>query len=146
MDGSGSMRRAYHDQRACARQVGALYDVAEIDREVSALLGQPAKKFGLATGSCTVIMTFFTLQAWSVPACVWPISAVSRPSGEWSDDDYDVLSDGVVVGRIMKAMAAPVGAPWLWTFGYHEDRIPTHGYEPTREGAMTAFAMSWRQE
>jgi hypothetical protein len=31
----------------------------------------------------------------------------SRPSSEWSDDDYDVLADGVVVGRIMKAAAAP---------------------------------------
>ena len=28
-------------------------------------------------------------------------------------------------------------APWLWTlaFGHHEDRTPTHGYEPTREAA-----------
>jgi hypothetical protein len=28
--------------------------------------------------------------------------------------------------------------PWRWTlaFGQHEDRTPTHGYEPTREGAM----------
>jgi hypothetical protein len=25
-----------------------------------------------------------------------------RPSGEWDDDDYDVLADGIVVGRIMK--------------------------------------------
>jgi hypothetical protein len=23
-------------------------------------------------------------------------AAASRPSGEWSDDDYDVLADGVV--------------------------------------------------
>jgi hypothetical protein len=30
----------------------------------------------------------------------------SRSSGEWSDDDYDVLADGMVVGRIMKAVAA----------------------------------------
>jgi hypothetical protein len=29
----------------------------------------------------------------------------SRPFGEWSDDDYDVLADGVVVGRIMQAAA-----------------------------------------
>jgi hypothetical protein len=28
-----------------------------------------------------------------------------------SDDDYDVLADGVVVGRIMKAAAAPEGTP-----------------------------------
>ena len=28
-------------------------------------------------------------------------------------------------------------ALWLWTlaFGHHEDRTPTHGYEPTREAA-----------
>jgi hypothetical protein len=27
----------------------------------------------------------------------------SRPSGEWNDDDYDVLAGGVVVGRIFSA-------------------------------------------
>ena len=26
--------------------------------------------------------------------------------------------------------------------GYHEDRTPTHGYEPTREAAMAAFEKS----
>jgi len=30
--------------------------------------------------------------------------------------------------------------------GHHEDRTPTHGYEPTREAAMAAFAKSWRRE
>src|SRR5262249_18477325 len=30
-------------------------------------------------------------------------AAASRLSGEWSEDDYDVLADGVVVGRIMKS-------------------------------------------
>jgi len=24
---------------------------------------------------------------------------------------------------------------WMLVFGHHEDRTPTHGYEPTREGA-----------
>ena len=74
-------------------------------------------------------------------------ASASRPSGEWSDDDYDVLAEGVVVGRIFHAAAAPVGSPWMWTLGYgfHEDRNPTHGYEPTREAAMAAFAKSWRR-
>ena len=74
-------------------------------------------------------------------------ASVSRPSGEWNDDDFDVLADGVVVGRIMKAAAVPVGMSWMWTlaFGYHEDRTPTHGYEATREAAMAAFAKSWRR-
>ena len=45
-------------------------------------------------------------------------ASASRSSGEWSDDDYDVLADGMVVGRIMKAAAAPVGMPWLWTLAF----------------------------
>ena len=69
-----------------------------------------------------------------------------RPTGEWNDDDYDVLCNGAVVGRIMQAAAVPVGMSWMWTLANHEDRTPTHGYEPTREAAMTAFAKSWRRE
>jgi hypothetical protein len=75
-------------------------------------------------------------------------ATTSRPSGEWNDDDFDVLAEGVVVGRIMRAAASPVDVPWLWTlaFGYHEDCTPTHGYAATREAAMAAFAKSWRRE
>jgi hypothetical protein len=69
-------------------------------------------------------------------------ASASRLSGEWSDDDYDVLAEGIVVGRIMKAAAAPVeGAMAL-----DEDRSPIYGYAATREAAMTAFAKSWRHE
>jgi hypothetical protein len=32
-------------------------------------------------------------------------TSASRPSGEWNDDDYDVLADGVVVGRMPKETA-----------------------------------------
>jgi hypothetical protein len=73
-------------------------------------------------------------------------ASACRASGEWSESDYDVLADGVVVGRIFKANASPVGASWMWTLalGHHEDRTPTHGYEPTRK--MAAFAKSWRRE
>ena len=58
-------------------------------------------------------------------------ASASRLSGQWSVDDYDVLADCAVVGRIFKANAAPVGSPWMWTlaFGHYEDRTPTHGYE-----------------
>jgi hypothetical protein len=33
-------------------------------------------------------------------------ASASSLSGEWSDDDYDVLAESIVVGRIMKAAAA----------------------------------------
>jgi hypothetical protein len=70
----------------------------------------------------------------------------SRSSGEWSViDGYDVLADGVVVGRIFKADAAPVGTPWMWTMLF-DYRWPTHGYAASRETAMAAFTKSWRRE
>jgi hypothetical protein len=54
-------------------------------------------------------------------------ASASRLSGEWGENDYHVLSEGVVVGRIVKAAASPADKPWMWTvlFGYHEDRTPT---------------------
>jgi hypothetical protein len=76
-------------------------------------------------------------------------ASASRSSGEWNDDDFDVLANGQVVGRIFKANAAPVGTPWMWTILVIEDRekyMLTHGYEPTREAAMAAFAKSWRRQ
>jgi hypothetical protein len=75
-------------------------------------------------------------------------ASASRLSGQWKDDDFDVLADGVVVGRILKANAAPVGSLWIWALasGQHENRTPTHGYAESREAAMAAFAKSWRRE
>jgi hypothetical protein len=36
---------------------------------------------------------------------------------------------------------------WMWTSGHNgQIRRAAHGYEPTREAAMAAFAESWRRE
>jgi hypothetical protein len=41
-------------------------------------------------------------------------ASTSRPSRQWRDDDYDVLENGVVVGRIFCLHAAgPQGRPWM---------------------------------
>jgi hypothetical protein len=34
-------------------------------------------------------------------------ASASRSAGEWKDDDYDSLADGVVVGRIFNSAASP---------------------------------------
>ena len=56
-------------------------------------------------------------------------ASASRSSGEWNDDDFDVLANGEVAGRIFKANATPVGSPWMWTliFPHHKGRTPAHG-------------------
>jgi hypothetical protein len=71
-----------------------------------------------------------------------------EPTGEKSDEVSDVFAQGEVVGRITLAWRYPSDAPWRWTLAYdhHEDRTPTHGYEPTREAAIQAFARSWNRE
>jgi hypothetical protein len=74
-------------------------------------------------------------------------ASASRSSGEWRDDDYDVLENGVLVGRIFKVPVAPQHRPWMWASGHNgEIERAAHGYEATREAAMEAFAKSWRRQ
>jgi hypothetical protein len=56
-------------------------------------------------------------------------ASASRSSGQWNDDDFDVLANGIAVGHIFKANASPVGASWMWTlaFGHHEGRTRLRG-------------------
>jgi hypothetical protein len=57
---------------------------------------------GCAQARCRVLVKGVEVtQSTSCPLILKRASAF-RLSGEWSDDDYDVLADGVVVGRIMK--------------------------------------------
>ena len=80
------------------------------------------------------------------------VSAMSQlifmRAAKTAEDNYNVLENGVVVGRIVKAADAPEGTPWRWTllFEYHQDRAQTLGYEATREEAMAALRKSWRSE
>jgi hypothetical protein len=64
-----------------------------------------------------------------------------------NQDDFDVFEAGIVVGRIFKAPVAPQDRPWMWASGHSADSVKraAHGYEPTREAAMAAFAKSWRR-
>ena len=75
-------------------------------------------------------------------------ASASRPSGEWDDDDYDVLADGVVVGRIYGDASAstPPELRWFWSILEVIPDIKTHGHAATREAAMAAFTNSWRRE
>src|SRR5215471_11868640 len=73
-------------------------------------------------------------------------AALSRPSGEWNDDDFDVLAAGIVVGRIMKAAArlraarlAPRPAGFLRLPGCFPQ--PVRGSD--RDGNARAMGLSW---
>src|SRR5262245_57827212 len=65
-----------------------------------------------------------------------PLIFKRAPIG-WNHDDYDVVDDGVIVGRIFKVPIAPREQTWMWASGHNGHmRRAAHGYEPTREAAM----------
>jgi hypothetical protein len=74
-----------------------------------------------------------------------PLLILKRAPIGWNQDDFDVVEDGVIVGRIFKVPIAPQDRTWMWASGHNGDiRRAAHGYETTREAAMAAFAKSWR--
>jgi hypothetical protein len=75
-----------------------------------------------------------------------PASA-SRPFGQWSNKDYDVLADGKVVGRIYEPRDSRFGPPEL-RWGWSITAVPgtpgvTNGHAPTLEDAKIRFRAAW---
>jgi hypothetical protein len=69
-----------------------------------------------------------------------------RPDGQWKDEDYDVLADGKVVGRIYED--DPLALPdlrWFWSITSIWPATPgvTSGTAATREEAMAKFRAVW---
>src|SRR5258706_13915996 len=57
------------------------------------------------------------------------------------DDDFDVLADGIVVGRIMRAAAAPEGTPWMWTLAFSRRARPRWPRSPRAGGRIDQLAL-----
>ena len=62
------------------------------------------------------------------------------PSGQWRDEDYDVLENGVVVGRIFLSPAAPQDRQWMWASGHSAASISS---DSDRYGPSAALARPW---
>jgi hypothetical protein len=72
-------------------------------------------------------------------------ASTSRPSGQSSDEDYDVLADGKVVGRILQEnTSGPPDLRWGW-YLMVTPATPgvTNGSASTREQAMARFRWAW---
>jgi hypothetical protein len=70
----------------------------------------------------------------------------SRSSGEWKDEDYDVLADGKVIGRILEegSRFGPPELRWGWSITAIVPASPaTHGAGATLEEAKAKFRANW---
>jgi hypothetical protein len=83
-----------------------------------------------------------------MPALILKRANASRPSGHWSEDDYDVIPEGEVVGRIMKVIAAPESTPWMRTLAYGQPfayaRLPGNARDLTSRSSGTAKELLFR--
>ena len=73
--------------------------------------------------------------------------ATPRSSWLWSEDDYDVISEGKAVGRIFRPGAgAPQTEPWVWSIFFECRKLgrPYNGNAVDCECAMAEFAEAWR--
>jgi hypothetical protein len=57
-----------------------------------------------------------------------------RPWGQWQDEDYDVLVDGKVVGRIYEnaSVSAPPDMRWFWSVTGNTGRDEWHRRDARR--------------
>jgi hypothetical protein len=75
-----------------------------------------------------------------------PSLILKRAPIGWNQDDFDVVENDKIVGRIFFLDAVgPHGRLWMWASGHNGDIKRAHGYEATRQAAMAAFAKSWRR-
>ena len=64
---------------------------------------------------------------------------VSRKSGQWQDEDYDVFDGERDVGRIFLVHGQDGGETWFWGVGFQLTGRKSYGYATSIEEAKVAF-------
>jgi hypothetical protein len=76
-------------------------------------------------------------------------ASFSRPSGTWQHEDYDVLADGKVIGRIYERGSAhdPPDMRWFWSITEIAPALPnkTNGHAATLDEAKAKFRTAWNE-
>ena len=84
----------------------------------------------------------------AIRGCETMTDLLLQPSPARGPNDYEVIADDWIVGRIVLSDASPAEKPWMWSLDheFYQGRERTYGYEATREAALQAFARCWSGE
>jgi hypothetical protein len=84
-----------------------------------------------------------------MPSLILKRGKFSRPSGQWHDEDYDILADGKVIGCIYEEPSAstPPDMRWFWSVTAIVPAIPnkTNGHAATLDEAKAKFRTAWEK-
>jgi len=71
-----------------------------------------------------------------------------RPTGQTLEplkpDDYEVVSDGEIVGSIVKTPPSVPDDRWMWRISGKLPGVPSHGFCASLDEAKAKFAETWR--
>jgi hypothetical protein len=74
-------------------------------------------------------------------------ASISRPSGSWHDNDFNVFAGDEVVGRIYRLNAATEA--WWWGVAFELTGRESYGYAASLDEAKVAFRAEyegWQRE
>ena len=64
--------------------------------------------------------------------------------GEWSDQEFDVFDDDLLIGRILRSQITFSDRPWLWIItGRSSGDVESRGYAKDLDGARSELTARW---
>lgn len=68
----------------------------------------------------------------------------SDTSGEWSDREFDVFDQDLLIGRILRSQLASLDRPWLWAVTVpHPSGADVRGHAENLEAAMAEVKLQY---
>ena len=79
------------------------------------------------------------------PTLVLRRGNVSRKSGTWQDEDYDLFDGEQCVGRVYQVNDRPGRGKWFWGVSFQLTGRRSYGYVPSLAAAKAAIGAEYKR-